>query len=127
MFRFLTYGRVRNGEWRDFYRLWERLDQAIGAKNLRPATLWGQTVGPNNAFMISTDYETIGEFHGDNRSYQRDADCMSIWREMSKLLADGSLHAFHAIPARPVAVAVELRAVRGQRRPRERGSGPGRP
>jgi hypothetical protein len=91
VFRSATHGRVHNGEWHDFYRLWEQLDQAIRTKNLRPATLWGQTVGPNNAFMITTDYETIDEFHGNGRSFLSEADCMNIWREMSKHV-DESLH-----------------------------------
>jgi hypothetical protein len=78
----MIYGQVRLGEWREFYNLWERLDQTIRDKNLTPSKLWQPTVGTINAFMISTDYETIQGFHGETLSFQGDADCMSIWREM---------------------------------------------
>ena len=86
MFRHLFYGQVRMGEWRKFYELWQKLDETIRAKNLAPSQLWAPTVGTVNAFMLTTDYETIGAFQGNQTSFYGDADSMTIWRAMGQLL-----------------------------------------
>lgn len=86
MFRHLFYGQVRMGQWREFYGLWEKLDQTIRAKNLAPSQLWAPTVGSVNSFMLTTDYDTIEAFQGNQTIFYADADAMTIWRDMGQLL-----------------------------------------
>ena len=84
MYRHVFYGQVRLTEWRDFYKLWEKLDQTIKAKDLTPSTLWAPTVGTFNGFMLTTDYETIEAFQANQGSFYGDAESMAIWRDMAK-------------------------------------------
>jgi hypothetical protein len=86
MFRHLFYGQVSLGQWRDFYKLWEKLDQTIRAKNLAPTQLWAPTVGTLNSFMLTTDYETIEAFQANQTAFYGDAESMTIWRDMAKHL-----------------------------------------
>ena len=51
MIRHLFYGQVSLGHWREFYKLWEKLDETVRAKNLAPSQLWAPTVGTLNSFM----------------------------------------------------------------------------
>jgi hypothetical protein len=84
MIRHLFYGQVRVGEWRDFYKLWEKLDETIRAKSLVPSQLWAPVVGTLSSFMLTTDYETIEAFQGNQGSFYGDAESMTIWRDMAK-------------------------------------------
>jgi hypothetical protein len=86
MFLDMTYVDVRIGQYREFYELWEKLDQTIRAKNLKPSQLLVATTGLYNACVVMTEYETIEAWHGEGDTFQSDADCMSIWREMGKYL-----------------------------------------
>lgn len=74
------YGQVSLGQWREFYKLWEKLDQTIRAKNLAPSQLSAPTVGTLNSFMLTTDYETIEAFQANQTSFYADAESMTIWR-----------------------------------------------
>jgi hypothetical protein len=86
MIRHLFYGQVRVGEWRDFYKLWEKLDETIRAKKLAPPQLWAPVVGTLNSFMLTTEYETLEAFQANQASFYADSESMSIWREMHKHL-----------------------------------------
>jgi hypothetical protein len=86
MFRHLFYGQVSLGQWREFYKLWEKLDETVRAKNLAPPQLWAPTVGTLNSFMLTTEYETLEAFQSNQASFYADAESMSIWREIHKHL-----------------------------------------
>ena len=88
MYRHLVYGQVRMGEWQEFYKLYEKLDETIRAKNFTPKQLWGPTVGTINSFMLTSDHETIEAWDRDTMAYHQDADYMKSWRAMGQLLEE---------------------------------------
>ena len=86
MIRHLFYGQVSLGHWREFYKLWEKLDETVRAKNLAPSQLWAPTVGTLNSFMLTTEYETLDAFQANQTAFYGDAESMTIWRDMAKHL-----------------------------------------
>ena len=82
MFRYQLHSQIRVGEWRDYYRLYEKLEQLRRAKKLVPSELWAVTLGPiNNAVMV-TDYDSIDAYDRSMKAFTNDTDCMDVWREM---------------------------------------------
>jgi hypothetical protein len=86
MFRHRFYGQVSLGQWREFYKLGDKLDQTIRAKNLTAPQLWAPTVGTLNSFMLTAEYETIEAFQANQTAFYGDAESMTIWRDMAKHL-----------------------------------------
>jgi hypothetical protein len=84
MFRLQRHMQVRVGQWRDYYSLYEKLEQSPVAKNLVPTQLWISTVGKINSAVVVTDYETIEAFGRDTKAFTNDPDLMNLWREMGK-------------------------------------------
>ena len=82
MYRHLVYGQVRMGEWQEFYELYKQLVEVVRAKNFTPRQLWGPTVGTFNAFMMTSDHESLDAWSRDNAAYHQDADYMKLWRAM---------------------------------------------
>lgn len=54
------------------------------AKNLVPSQLWAVTLGPLNDAVLVTDYESIEAYDRNLEASTKDADLMSVWREMGK-------------------------------------------
>lgn len=84
MFRHQLHAQVRIGKWRDFYALYEKLDQLQRAKNLVPAQLWSASFGPLNSAVLVTDYETVEAYDRETKAFMNDPDLMNLWREMGK-------------------------------------------
>jgi len=84
MFRHQLHAQVRIGHWRDFYSLYEKLDQLARAKNLVPTQLWAVSFGQLNSAVLVTDYETIEAYDRDTKAFTNDSDLMNLWREMGK-------------------------------------------
>ena len=88
MFRYQVYGQVRMGGWQEFYELFKKLEETCRAKNYNPRHLGGPTVGTINAFMLTSDHETIEAWNRDAATYHQDADYMKSWRAMGQLLEE---------------------------------------
>jgi hypothetical protein len=84
MFRHQTHLQVRGGQWRDFFSLYEKLEQLVVAKNLVPTQLWAVTLGQNNSAVLVTDYETIEAYDQNTKAFMNDPDVMNVWREIYK-------------------------------------------
>jgi hypothetical protein len=84
MFRHQTHIQVGVGQWRDFFSLYEKLEQLVVAKNLVPTQLWAVTLGKINSAVLVTDYETIGAYDQNTKAFTSDPDVMKVWREMGK-------------------------------------------
>ena len=84
MVRHQTHLQVRGGQWRDFFNLYEKLEQLVVAKNLVPTQLWAVTLGQNNSAVLVTDYETIGAYDQNTKAFMNDPDVMNVWREIYK-------------------------------------------
>lgn len=84
MFRHQLHAQVRIGQWRDYYSLYEKLDQLVRAKDLVPAQLWTVTLGQLNASVLVTDYETIEAYDRNLKAFTNDPDLMNLWRDMGK-------------------------------------------
>jgi hypothetical protein len=84
MFRHQTHVQVRVGQWRDFFSLYEKLEQLVVAKNLVPIQLWAVTLGKINSGVLVTDYETIEAYGRNSKAFTNDPDVMNVWREMGK-------------------------------------------
>jgi hypothetical protein len=89
MFRHQLHAQVRIGQYRDYYKLYEKLDQLVRTKKLVPAQLWTVTLGPLNNSVLVTDYESIEAYDRNLKAFVSDPDLMSVWREMGKLV-DGT-------------------------------------
>jgi hypothetical protein len=84
MFRHQLHAQVRIGQYRDYYTLYEKLDQILRAKKLVPAQLWAVSLGPLNSAVLVTDYESIEAYDRNLKAFVNDPDVMSVWREMGK-------------------------------------------
>ena len=84
MFRHQTHVQVRVGQWRDFFSLYEKLEQLVVAKNLVPTQLWAVTLGKINSGILVTDYETIEAYGRISKAFTNDPDVMNVWREIYK-------------------------------------------
>ena len=84
MFRHQLHAQVRIGEWRDWYSLYEKLDQLVRAKSLVPSQLWSVQLGPINGAVVVTDYDTIDAYDRNVKAFTNDPDCMNLWRQMGK-------------------------------------------
>lgn len=84
MFRHQFHVQVRIGQWRDFYSLYEKLDQLVRAKDLVPAQLWNVTLGQINGGVLVTEYETIEAYDRNTKAFTSDPELMNVWREMGK-------------------------------------------
>src|ERR1043165_4462655 len=88
MYRHLVYGQVRMGPWQESYELFKKLDETCRAKKFAPRQLWGPVVGTINAFMLTSDHESLEAWNLDNLAYQQDAEYMKSWRAMGQLLEE---------------------------------------
>jgi hypothetical protein len=88
VFRSHYFVQVRLTQYREFYELFQRLDDALDKKGLARMKLWGKPVGPINQVVISQDFETIAGWHDDQTRFQSDGDVMDLWRELAQR-ADG--------------------------------------
>jgi len=86
MFRHQTHIQVGVGQWRDFFSLYEKLEQLVVAKNLVPTQLWAVTLGKINSAVLVTDYETILGYDQNTTAFTNDPDVMNVWREMGKYI-----------------------------------------
>jgi hypothetical protein len=84
MVRHQTHVQVRVGQWRDFFSLYEKLEQLVVAKNLVPIQLWAVTLGKINSGVLVTDYETIEAYGRNSKAFTNDPDVMNVWRQMGK-------------------------------------------
>ena len=84
MFRLQSHVQVRVGQWRDFFSLYEKLEQLVVAKNLVQIQLWAVTLGKINSGVLVTDYETIEAYGRNSKAFTNDPDVMNVWREMGK-------------------------------------------
>ena len=84
MVRHQLHIQVGVGQWRDHYRLYEKLAQLVRAKNLVPTQLWALTVGNINSAILVTDYETMEAYNQNTKAFTNDPDIMNVWREMGK-------------------------------------------
>lgn len=84
MFRHQVHAQVRVGQWRDYYTLYEKLDQLARTKNLVASQLWAVTFGQLNNAVLVTDYETIDAYDRNLKAFTNDPDLMDVWREMGK-------------------------------------------
>jgi hypothetical protein len=91
MYRHSTFGQVQTGEWKKFYELYEKLDERLAAKNLPRRQLWAPTVGTNNAFILTSDHETLAAWERDNTAFFQDGDVMDLWRDIARLLEEPSI------------------------------------
>ncbi len=86
MFRHQTHLQVGVGQWRDFFSLYEKLEQLVVSKNLVPVQLWAVTLGKINSGVLVTDYRTIEAYNQNYKAFTNDPDVMTVWREMGKHL-----------------------------------------
>ncbi len=86
MFRHQLHVQVRVGQWREYYSQYKKLDKLVRAKKLVPAQLWGVTFGQLNAAVLVTDYESLEAFDRNIKTFQKNAELMSVWREMGKFV-----------------------------------------
>ena len=86
MFRHQLHSQVRVGHWRDYYSLYEKLDKLVRAKKLVPAQLWTVTFGQLNSSLLITDYETIAAYDRNVKTFLKDPELMTVWRDMGKLV-----------------------------------------
>ena len=84
MFRHQLHAQVRIGQYRDYYNLYEKLDQLVRAKKLVPTQLWAVSLGPLNSAVLVTDHESIEAYDRNVKAFVNDPDLMSVWREMGK-------------------------------------------
>ncbi len=82
MIRHQFHAQVRVQHWREFYSLYEKLEELRRAKDLAPSQLWSPTVGQVNSALLITDYETIEAFDRQSKAFLNDPDLMRLWREM---------------------------------------------
>ena len=88
MFRYSIYGQVQMGKWRQFFELYEKLDEQLQAKKLVRRQLWAPTVGTNNSFVLVADHETIDGWDRDSTAFQTDGEVMDLWRKIFELLEE---------------------------------------
>ena len=88
MVRQEIHNQVRIGEFREFYKLFQQLNEAVRNKKLTPSQLWTSYTGTVNRAVIVTDYETIEALDREGTQFQTDPDCMTLWRDMGKHLAE---------------------------------------
>jgi hypothetical protein len=86
MFRHPQHLQVGDGQWRDFFSLYEKLEQLVVSKNLVPVQLWAVTLGKINSGVLVTDYGTIEAYDQKTKAFMNDPDLMNVWREMGKHL-----------------------------------------
>jgi hypothetical protein len=86
VFRHQQHLQVGVGQWRDFFSLYEKLEQLVVSKNLVPVQLWAVTLGKINSGVLVTDYETIDAYDQNTKAFMHDPDLMNVWREMGKHL-----------------------------------------
>lgn len=84
MFRYQLHSQVRPGHWREFYRLYEEMEQLSRARNLVPSNLWLVSFGPINQAVQVADYETMEAFDQDGKAFESDPDIMKLWRDMGE-------------------------------------------
>lgn len=86
MLRHQLHLQVGVGQWRDFFSLYEKLEQLVVSKNLVPVQLWAVTLGKINSGVLVTDYGTIEAYDQNSKAFTNDPDVMNVWREMGKHL-----------------------------------------
>ena len=86
MFRHQLHVQVRTGEFREFFRLFQRLDTLVRTRKLSPAQLWTPSFGPVNAAVFVTDFESYEAYSQNDEAFHEDAEVMDLWREMMALL-----------------------------------------
>lgn len=84
MFRLEFHYQLRLGEFKQFYAIYQDLQEIARKKGFRPTTLWGATVGNLNKVVMFTDYDTISAFSEETNAYQSDTEYMNRWRDMNK-------------------------------------------
>ncbi len=82
MYRYQFHVQVKLGEWREFMVLLDRLNEAMGAKDLVPFQLWEAAFGRFDEALLVADDDSLEHYEGEHDALHSDVGCMTTWREM---------------------------------------------
>jgi hypothetical protein len=81
---------VQFGHYREFYALYETMEQVVRDRGWRPGSLWMPVAGKTNEVVYECDYADLAEFERETDASQADPEFMKLFREMGTHVVQGS-------------------------------------
>lgn len=86
MIRFRAICTVKYGQYREFFRAMQELNDLCEARGWVTANFWAPMAGANNEFVAEYDYPDLATFQAEGEAAQSDPEFMKIFRSTADLI-----------------------------------------
>ncbi len=92
MYRHREFAQVVYGHWNDFIKAQHELNAVSRKRSWPESSIWAPVVGTGNQVAVEREFADLTAFAKFQEAFQSDSDAMKIYRGMSSLVVQGSVH-----------------------------------